>query len=77
FEGDDCLYRSKDEVAEARQRDPIDYWKAKLMADGALTQQALAAMNEKAEAEVADAAAFADESPFPPPEDALCLTANP
>ena len=30
FEGDDSLYRSKDEVAQARLRDPIEYWKKRI-----------------------------------------------
>jgi len=76
FEGDDSLYRTKEEVAEARQRDPIDYWKAALIADGIIDEESFAAMSEKADAEVADAAAFAEESPFPAPEEALMLTAN-
>lgn len=76
FEGDDSLYRSKEEVAEARKRDPIEYWKEKLVAEGIINEEIMAAINEKAEAEVADAAAFAEQSPFPAPQDALMLTAN-
>ena len=77
FEGDDAFYRSKEEVAEARKRDPIDYWKNKLVADSVINEQTFAGMLEKADAEVADAAAFADQSPFPAPEEALILTAKP
>ncbi len=76
FEGDDSLYRTKEEVIEARKRDPIDYWKTKLMAEGAINEEAFAAITRKAEAEVADAAAFAEASPFPDPEEALKLTAE-
>lgn len=76
FEGDDSLYRTKEEVAEARQRDPIDYWKEKLVAEGVLTEDAFALIEQEAEAEVAEAAAFADASPFPAPEEALVLTAR-
>ena len=70
------MYRTKEEVAEARQRDPIDYWKEKLVAEGVLTEDAFAIIEQEAEAEVAEAAAFADASPFPAPEEALVLTAR-
>lgn len=73
FEGDDAIYRTKEEVAEARTRDPIEYWKAKLIGEGALTESQCADLEAKADAEVAAAAAFAEESPFPAPEDALVL----
>lgn len=74
FEGDDSLYRTKEEVAEARKRDPIDYWSAQLIDEGLMTQEAFDAMAAAVDVEVAEAAAFADESPFPEPEDALVLS---
>lgn len=77
FEGDDALYRTKDEVAEARKRDPIEYWKAKLLDEGVIDDKTFDAMNARAEAEVAEAAAFAEQSPFPAPEEALVLTGKP
>jgi TPP-dependent pyruvate/acetoin dehydrogenase alpha subunit len=76
FEGDDAFYRTKEEVAEARKRDPIEYWKEKLVDEGAINDGDFAAMSERAETEVAEAAAFAEESPFPAPEEALILTAK-
>ena len=76
FEGDDAIYRSKEEVAEARQRDPIDYWKNRLIADGVITEEVFEAMSARADEEVADAAAFAEASPFPEPEDALRLAGS-
>ena len=76
FEGDDAFYRTKEEVAEARQRDPIEYWKGRLLAENAISEEDFAAMDGKADAEVADAAEFAEASPFPAPEEALMLTAN-
>lgn len=74
FEGDDAFYRTKEEVAEARKRDPIDYWKAHLIANGAITEETFNAMSARADAEVAEAAAFADDSPYPEPESALILS---
>ncbi len=77
FEGDDAFYRTKEEVEEARKRDPIDYWKAHLIATGVITEEAFESLSAKADAEVAEAAAFADASPFPEPESALILTGAP
>lgn len=76
FEGDDAIYRTKEEVAEARKRDPIDYWKTKLLAEGVLTEADFDVMAAKVDAEVAEAAAFAENSPFPDPEEALILAAS-
>lgn len=73
FEGDDAVYRSKAEVEEARKRDPIQYWKDKLMGEGVLTEEMFAEMTEKIDGIIAEAAAFADESPYPSPEKALVL----
>jgi len=74
FEGDDALYRKKEEVVEARKQDPIEYWKNRLIAAGELTEQEFDALNEQIDHEVAEAAAFADASSFPAPEDALILS---
>jgi len=76
FEGDDAFYRTKEEVAEARTRDPIEYWKKKLLGEGVIAESDFAAMSERAETEVAEAAAFAEASPYPAPEEALMLTAK-
>ncbi len=76
FEGDDAIYRTKEEVAEARQRDPIEYWMKRLISEDVIKQCDFDAMSEKADKEVEDAAKFAEESPFPDPEDALVLTAS-
>jgi len=73
FEGDDALYRSKEEVVEARKRDPIDYWKRTLEDAGDITDAEVENMTAAIDAEVAEAAAFAEASPFPAPEDALVL----
>lgn len=73
FEGDDALYRSKEEVAEARLHDPIDYWTRCLIDGGVLTAEAIEAMNAELDEDVEAAATFAKESPYPEPEDALIL----
>lgn len=76
FEGDDAIYRTKEEVAEARKRDPIDYWKDQLIGGSLMSEEEFTSMSEMVDAEVADAAAFAEASPFPDPEEALMLTAK-
>jgi len=74
FEGDDSLYRNKEEVAEARKRDPIDYWRNVLEEAGDLSPEEFERLATTIDAEVAEAAAFAEASPFPAPEDALVLS---
>jgi pyruvate dehydrogenase E1 component alpha subunit len=61
-------YRSKDEVAQARQRDPITLLEAKLHEQG-VTEKQLTEIRTKAQAEVDEAVRFADESPEPPLEE--------
>ncbi|MBI5093325.1 MAG: thiamine pyrophosphate-dependent dehydrogenase E1 component subunit alpha [Candidatus Hydrogenedentes bacterium] len=76
YEGDDAAYRKQGELTEAREHDPIEYWKQKLIEDGVLREEDFAALAAKAEAEAEEAAAFAVDSPFPAPEEALILTAQ-
>lgn len=59
-------YRSEDEVNEWRQRDPIASLQHTLIAQGAVTEADLAAMEKKVRIEVEEAIAFAEESPEPP-----------
>jgi pyruvate dehydrogenase E1 component alpha subunit len=61
------VYRTKDEVEEQKRRDPIAHLAEQLKADGVIDQPALDALDAEIQAEVADAVAFADESPDPPP----------
>ena len=77
FEGDDSLYRNKEEVAEARKRDPIDYWRNVLESAGDLNADEFDRMAEAIDKEVTEAAAFAEASPLPAPEDALVLDGAP
>jgi len=76
FEGDPSWnYRTREEVAEARLRDPIEHWKQVLISDGVLDEAGFEVMNAEIDNEVAEAADFADNSPSPKPEDALVLGA--
>jgi pyruvate dehydrogenase E1 component subunit alpha len=61
-------YRSKEEVAQWRERDPIPAFGKLLVADGVLDDTALAEIDAHALARVDDAVEFAEASPFPTPE---------
>ena len=60
-------YRSKDEVKEARKRDPINLYEQKLIESGAATEEQLEEIREAEKAVVEDAVQFAEESPEPDP----------
>jgi pyruvate dehydrogenase E1 component alpha subunit len=61
-------YRSKDEVAQWRERDPIPAFGQRLLAEGVLEQDALAQIDKRAIERVDAAVEFAEASPFPTPE---------
>lgn len=62
------LYRSKDEVSEWRQRDPIDLFSTRLRDAGVLDDEALEAMEASVQARVDDAVAFAEAGTDEPVE---------
>jgi pyruvate dehydrogenase E1 component alpha subunit len=59
------VYRTKDDVAEAKKTDPIKRFIDQLTEADLLTEDELEAMDEDVLAEVDDAAEFADNSPEP------------
>ncbi|MDX6633557.1 MAG: pyruvate dehydrogenase component alpha subunit, partial [Solirubrobacterales bacterium] len=58
-------YRSKDEVEEWRERDPIQAFGKRLVDEGVITQDQFEELDEKAIKTVDEAQQFADQSPFP------------
>jgi len=64
-EGDPARYRSREEVAEWRKKDPIERLEKRLLESGILTSEQVAQIKADAAAEVADADQFASESPWP------------
>lgn len=63
---DPAKYRSKEEVEEMREhRDCIDGARKELLASGKYTEEDLKTLEKKIRAEVAEAAAFAEQSPEP------------
>jgi pyruvate dehydrogenase E1 component alpha subunit len=61
-------YRSKEEVAAWRERDPIETFATRLIAEGLLDEDGRAELDAQAIARVDEAVAFAEASPFPAPE---------
>ena len=60
-------YRSKEEVKEARKRDPINLYEHKLIESGAATEEQLEEIRAAEQAKIEDAVKFAEESPEPDP----------
>jgi pyruvate dehydrogenase E1 component alpha subunit len=61
-------YRTKEQVAEWRKRDPIQQWGDRLEAEKIVSAEDRERFDEEAIARVDEAVAFADASPMPPPE---------
>jgi hypothetical protein len=61
-------YRSKEQVAEWRKRDPIEVFGKRLVDEGILKEEDLERLDKEATARVDEAVAFADRSPHPEPE---------
>ena len=63
-------YRDKAEVEDYKKNhDPLNLFRADLIADGTMDEAVAEKVDEEARAEADAAAKFADESPFPPPEE--------
>lgn len=60
-------YRSKEELDESMQRDPIQLLKKKMLTDGSLTDEQFATLDDEAKAAAQDAWDFADAAPEPAP----------
>ena len=71
FMGDAEGYRPAEEKAQAHASDPIPRFRARLLAEGVLTEAAASRIDREAAETVAAAVEFARRSPFPKPEEAL------
>jgi len=71
FMGDAEGYRPPDEKARAHASDPIPRFRDRLIRDGVLTDVATSQIDHEAAETVAAAVAFARQSPFPQPQEAL------
>jgi 2-oxoisovalerate dehydrogenase E1 component alpha subunit len=68
---DDRRYRSRQEVEEGLRRDPIERFRAVLMAAGVLDDALDGCLREEVRAEVDEATDSAERSPLPDPETGL------
>lgn len=64
-------YRSKEEVAEWKKKDPILRFEAKYLAEGLLTGEIITRCKAGIDRELSDAVKFAEASPNPLPEECL------
>jgi pyruvate dehydrogenase E1 component alpha subunit len=63
------VYRTKEDVEQAKARDPIHTFIVQLRDGGVLSEDELKSIDERVQAECEDAAQFADQSPEPGIED--------
>jgi len=68
---DPAKYRSKDEVKEYKDRDPIEAVKAKILENKWASEEELKAIEDKIKAEVLESVKFGEESPYPDPSEAF------
>jgi len=66
----DAGYRTEEEVAEWKARDPIEGFSQKLLTDFGVEKSQLDEIREDVEKQVKDAVVVAENSPFPPAETA-------
>lgn len=71
FQGDAEVYRDPQEVPRLKEHDPITKLRDQLMSQGWLTTEQDTEMRAAVLATVNEAVAFARESPYPAPEEAL------
>lgn len=64
-------YRTKEEVAEWKMRDPIEMVKEKILSGKIATEEEIEAINEKIKGQVDAAVKFAEESPYPDASEAF------
>jgi len=63
--------RDEREIEEWRRRDPIEEFRVRLLEQGFLTEDLVASIAAGAQAEMAAARDFAEQSPFPDPAEAF------
>jgi 2-oxoisovalerate dehydrogenase E1 component alpha subunit len=65
---DDRAYRSREEVQEAKKRDPLVTFEKRLKDEGILTDEMIGEMRQKIKDIVNDATEYADKAPLPDPK---------
>jgi pyruvate dehydrogenase E1 component alpha subunit len=64
-------YRSKEEVEEYKERDPIEYCKKVLLEKFKVSEEEIETMNERVRVQVEESVTFAEESPWPSDDELL------
>ena len=67
--GDPQRYRTKEEVEEAKTRDPIVRWERAVLGNDLATEDKLRKIVDEVDAEVEEAVLFAENSPAPDPSE--------
>jgi pyruvate dehydrogenase E1 component alpha subunit len=68
---DPAKYRTKEELEEYKSKDPIEMVRATILSNKYATEKELEAIDAKIEVEVDASVKFAEESPYPAPEEAF------
>ena len=71
FQGDPCKYRTREEEADWKQRDPLTLYRARLLEQHEFDASELDGMESDAGSEISAAIVFAMQSPDPEPRGAL------
>lgn len=71
FEGDPLAYRSRREEEEWRKRDPIILFRQRILEANLASPRELEEIERKARETILEAVKFAEESPYPEPEEAF------
>jgi len=71
FQGDPCNYRTREEEAYWKSRDPVDLFRAVVLKAGVFSEQEILSVEAALTTEITEAIEFALASPDPVPADAL------
>lgn len=71
FQGDPLTYRTAEQESEWRAKDPLVLFRTRVLEQGLVTAEELAAIDDAARQRVAEAVAFAEDSPYPEPSELL------
>jgi len=71
FEGDTQTYKPEEEIEDWKKRDPIPMFRKRLVEMELLSEQDADKIDQEINEEIEEAVKFAQESPFPDPEEAL------
>jgi pyruvate dehydrogenase E1 component alpha subunit len=66
---DPAKYRTKEEVEEYKAKDPIEHILSVIRDNKIMTEAELTALEDKIKATVDESVQFAEESPFPDPQE--------